>query len=100
MDSLSVVRRRLVYWMYLRGPQLLAVSKEQMAQMSRTTPPLIEPILVQYVHSKIFEVVPAMEGKGGSSTELYRLTKPVYDMIESSGLFVGPQVKVFEGKEN
>jgi hypothetical protein len=97
MDSLPVVRRRMMWWLYRRGYKghQLGASKEQIAQICGTTPGVIESVLVQYVHSKVLEPASVIT-KHEDSVELYRLTKPVFELMKHSGLFDGEQVKVFE----
>lgn len=101
MDSLPVVRRRMMWILYKRryGQHSLGSSKVQLAEMCGTTPGALEPVLVQYVHSKILEPTSVASKQDGDSTELYRLTAEVFDLMKHSGLFDGEQAQIFERKE-
>ena len=97
MDSLPVVRRRMMWWLYKRGYKghQLGASTQQIAQVCGTTPSAIQPVLVQYVHSKILEPASVIT-KQEDSMELYRLTAGVFELMKHSGLFDGEQAEVFE----
>jgi len=87
IDSLSVVRRRMIHWMYLRGAHRLGVSKEQIASTCGTTPIIVWPILVQYLHSKVIELTSVSEKE--EAIELYRLTPEIYKIVKDCGLLEG-----------
>jgi len=100
MDSLPVIRRRMMWMLYKRGfkGHQLGTSAQQIAQVCGTTVGALQPVLVQYVHSKILEPASVIT-KQDDSVELYRLTSGVFELMQHSGLFDGTQAEVFNRKE-
>ena len=82
LDSLSLVRQRLLLYLFGQGMHRPAVTVETLAQACRTVPSEIKRIVSQYVFSGLIEV-----SEGDRNNEpWYRLAPDIYRAIEKTGV--------------
>ena len=79
LDSLSLVRHRLVLFLFQRGKHRPAAPLGQLAQACRTTSKGLAPIVNQFVFGGLLE---GQEGGGGEIW--YKLTADIYQSLEKT----------------
>lgn len=80
-DSLSLVRRRVAYWLFLQGPRRPAIPIPRLAEKCGSTVAELEKLKLQWLYSEILEA----HDPGDGGKPWVRLTKDIYESIKRVG---------------